>query len=61
MSVLEISRFENDRKTPAGTEERLRHCFEAVGIRFEEDWGVAYKERRRPHKRRSKSVPRPMR
>jgi len=34
---LRVSRVENGRESPASTEERLRHCFQAAGVRFEGD------------------------
>lgn len=48
---LRVSRVENGRESPASTEERRRHCFQAAGVRFEGDWGVCLKARGRAEKR----------
>jgi len=47
VSVPEISRFENARETLAGTGKLLRRYFETAGIRFEGDWGVCYRGKRK--------------
>jgi len=47
VSVPEISRVENGREAPAGTDRLLKRAFMAAGVRFEGDWGVAYRKKRR--------------
>lgn len=45
VSMATVERFEAGKTVPRGAPESMRYRFEAVGIHFEDNWGVSYRPR----------------
>jgi len=50
-SAVSVGHYERGNGVSSRLIEKLRHAFEAAGIRFESDWGVSYRKNRRQPKR----------